>query len=233
MATPRNLPPLNFGTILRLPATTRPLNPKHGRTGLWGWVIYRTVYTPESKQHWDSMLTTLDKLLLADFEFFNHGEHSGAMDVARDHYRSFVLEDEDKYNNAALEDLETHFSDWTATIPDIDRGRHYSATWKAFLVLDAQAFTNIHNATVRDREMLRDAKTEDLLYGITAVTRQPHRDNYEFDYETGEEHWLDEEEPDFEHVQPPPSWPGHFPVSIFALYRFWESLTGGEMLMEE
>ena len=134
------------------------------------------------------MLKTLDKLLLADFEFFSHGEDPGVMNVARDNYRRFVLEDEEKYNNAALEDLETHFRDWTATIPEIDRGRNYSATWKAFLVLDVQAFTNIDNATVRDREMLRDAKTEDLLYGITAVTRQPHRDNYEFDYETGEEH---------------------------------------------
>lgn len=230
---PRNLPPLNFGAIQRLPAMARPLNRKHGKTGLWGWVIYRTVYTPESKQHWDSMLKTLDKLLLADFEYFNYGNDPGAMKVARDNYRSFVLEDEGKYNNAAPEDLETHFRDWTATIPEIERHGTYSATWKAFLVLDAQAFTNIHNATVRDREMLQDAKKEDLLYAITAVPRQTNFDNYEFDYETGEEHWLDEEELDYEHVQPPPSWPGHFPVCIFSLHRVWESLTREEMLMEE
>jgi hypothetical protein len=209
------------------------LNPTNARTGLWGWVIYRTVYTAESKQHWDSMLRTLDKLLLADFEYFNYGEDPGAMNVARDKYRNFVLEDEEKYNNATPENLEIHFRDWTATIPDIDKGRYYSATWKSFLVLDAQAFTNIQNATVRDREMMRSAKKEDILYGITAVSRQPDPFNYEFDYETGEEHWLDDEEPEFEHVQPTPSWPGHFPVSIYALYRFWESLTGDEILMEE
>ncbi|KAF2425363.1 Metallo-dependent phosphatase [Tothia fuscella] len=233
MPTSKNPPPLNFSAVQQQPATTRPSNPKHRRTGLWGWVIYRTVYTSESKQHWDGVLKTLDKLLLADFEFSNHGEDPGARNVARENYRSFVLDDEEKYNNAPVEDLETHFRDWTETIPEIDRGSNYSATWKAFLVLDAQAFTNIHTATVREWEMLRDAKTEDLLYGITAVTRQPHSDNYEFVYETGEEHWLGEEEPDFEHVRSPPSWPRYFLVSIFTLYRFWESLTGGDMLMEE
>jgi len=233
MAQPRRLPPLNFGVVQRPPATTRPLNPKHGRAGLWGWVIYRTVYTPESKQHWDSVLETLDKLLLADFEYFNSGEDPGAMNVARENYRRFVLEDEEKYDKASPEDLEINFSDWTATVPEIENGSNYSATWKAFLILDVEAFTRIHNATVRDPEMLRTAKVEDILHGITAVARKPSPDNYELDQETGEEHWLDEEEPDFEHASSAPSWPGHFPVSIFALYRFWESLTGGEMIMEE
>jgi hypothetical protein len=233
MAQPRNLPPLDFSVIPRPPATTRPLNRKHETTGSWGWVIYRTVYTPESDQHWDSVLKALDKLLLADFEYFNYGEDPGAMNVARDSYRNFVLEDKEKYNDATPEDLEIHFRDWTATIPEIDNNRNYSATWKAFLVLDAQTFARIQNATVMDRVKMRKAKTEDMLHGITAVSRVEHSDNYEFDYETGEEHWLDEEEPDYEHVQPAPSWPGHFPVSVFTLYRFWEALTGGDMLMEE
>ena len=93
-----------------------------------------------------------------------------------------MLEDEEKYNNAT-KNLEIHFRDWTATIPDIDKGRYYSATWKYFLVFDAQAFTKIQNASVRDREIMRSAKKEDILYGITAVSRQPDPFNYEFDYE--------------------------------------------------
>jgi hypothetical protein len=59
---------------------------------------------------------------------------------------------------------------------------------------------------------------------ITFVRLAKELDNYEFDSETGEEHYWDEEDPDFDIIAKR-SWPGHFPVSIFNLYSLWEELS--------
>jgi hypothetical protein len=67
---------------------------------------------------------------------------------------------------------------------------------------------------------------------ITAFARKPEPDDYCYDDETGEEHFLDGEEPEYEHVDVP-SWPGQFLVSVCVLYTFWEELTGDGILMEE
>ena len=151
------------------------------------------------------MLENLDIMLLADFKSFNSSYDAGAVNVAREVYRKFVFKDEEKFNNTAPEDLKIYFGAWTETIPEIKDGGSILATRKAFLVLDAQAFTHILDTIVRDRKIL---KAEDILSGITVVLRQPTLDNYKFDYKTGEEHWLDKEKPDYKYVESVPLWPG-------------------------
>jgi hypothetical protein len=134
------------------------------------------------------VLENLDKILLADFKAFSNLYNASAVDVAREEYGKFIAEDEEKFNNAAPEALEIHFSAWTEAIPEIKDGGSILATRKAFLALDAQAFTHNFNTTVHDRKII---KAEDMLSRIPIVSRQPTPNNYEFGYETGEKYWLD------------------------------------------
>ena len=68
------------------------------------------MYTPESKQHWNSVQEKLDKLLLTDLKSFNSSYNASAVNIARGEYCKFMLKDEKKFNNATPEDLEIHFS---------------------------------------------------------------------------------------------------------------------------
>jgi len=210
----------------------KPLNPHHEKAGIWGWAFYRTIYTPKSNEQWDEVKKQLDKLILNDFVGFNVGADPGSLNAARDNHRTFIFDDAEKFNNASFEALEIHFQDWVSTTPEIQTGSNYSATWKAFLILDEQAFRNILAAPVEALLTLRRNKLRFQDYGVTAFSRRRDPDTIYYDEETGEEHFLDEEEPEFEHIDTPSSWPGQFQVSAIRLYTFWEELTGYETTME-
>src|ERR1700761_3156663 len=214
MARPTNLPSLDFSLIIsRSTEPPRPLNPTNARTGFWGWVIYRTVYTAESKQHWDSMLRTLDKLLLADFEHFNYGEDPGATNVAPDKYRTSCL----KMKRNIITQLRTLKSILGIGLPPsrtlIKVGitpQPGNISWSLMRRHSQRSKMRLF-ATGKLCEVRRKRIfcMELRLYQgsrILSITNSTMK--------TGEEHWLDDEEPEFEHVQPTPSWPGHFPVSI-------------------
>jgi hypothetical protein len=90
-----NCPNLNLQIHPR-PASvsmTRPLNAHHERAGGWGWVIYRTIYTPESDEQWEEVKRQLDELILSDFEGFHGSIDPGSFNVAREKYRNYILED--------------------------------------------------------------------------------------------------------------------------------------------
>lgn len=61
-------------------------------------------------------------------------------------------------------------------------------------------------------------------WSITLVGKAEEPDNYEYDYETGVEHYLDEEDPDYDIIATR-TWPGHFQTSIFMLYGLWEHMS--------
>jgi hypothetical protein len=232
MSTP-NRPSLNFQAIQREVPASRPLSRKHDRSGTWGWIIYRTVYTPESHEHWEEFKKHLDDLILSDFEGFHCDADPGSLNVGRENYCNYILEDEQRFKNASPEDLEVHFQQFTAETPDIDRDSRYSATWKAFLIVDEKAFNCVLSAPVQKKAMFRQTGARMQDYIITAVARQPDPDNVYYDEDTGEERILDEDEPDYEHINSPPSWPGQIQVSAVVLYTFWEELTGEEAILEE
>lgn len=69
-------------------------------------------------------------------------------------------------------------------------------------------------------------------WSIPVVGKSEEPDNYEYDYETVEEHWLDEEDLDYEIIATR-TWPGHFQAPIFMLYASWEHMSAPELYAED
>jgi hypothetical protein len=203
-----------------------------GQAKHWGWVIYRTVYDPESDEKWDQVVKRLDELIISDFEAENASQDPGRRNMAREKYRNTILQDKEKFENAPIEILEQHFEEWAPTAAKYEGEEYYSATWKAFLVVDANAMDAILRIPTTKEDELAEAGGDPSTYAITVAEKIPKADNYEYDYENEEEHWLDEEEEDYDVVAPARSWPGHFQVSIYRLYGFWIALRGESMSME-
>jgi hypothetical protein len=201
----------------------------------WGWVIYRTVYTPESDQQWEDVMKRLDELALANFDESNMNSTNDRVVGAavRAKYGNIILDDKEKFNNAPWELLEQHYNDWVPTASPRFPLEHYkNAMWKGFLVIDETSIPKILNAPTAWQEQESKFEEPPQSYSITFVGLAEEPDNYEFDYETGEEHYLDEEDPDFDIIAKR-SWPGHFPASIFNLYSLWEELSYNGVWAEE
>jgi hypothetical protein len=230
MSTPE-WPSLNFENIQREVPTSTPLSGNVSTTRTWGWVIYRTVYTPKSHEHWEEFKKRLDELMLLDLEGYHLDADPGSLNVAREQYRNFILEDEKLFKDAPPEDLEVHFQRFTEESPDIDSNGIHSATWKAFLIVDEKAIDCILAAPVQKKPIFRQTGTRMQDYMITAVARKPESDNVYYDEETGEEYYPDE--PGYVQVDSPLSWPGQLQVSVIVLYGLWEELSGGEAILEE
>jgi hypothetical protein len=142
-----------------------------------------------------------------------------------DRYRNIILDDKEKFNNAPWELLEQQYKDWVPTA-SLRYTFEYekNATWKAFLIIDEAVISKILNAptTQQEQDLLLEESPKSCSVTIVGLAEEP--DNYEFDYETGEEHYLDEEDPDFDIIASR-TWPGYFQVSIFMLYALWERLS--------
>jgi hypothetical protein len=199
----------------------------------WGWVIYRTVYTSESDQRWGEVVKRLDGLILSNYDEWNARGDLVFAAAARERYQNIILDDKEKFNNAPWELLEQHYKDWVPTAsPRYTLEYEKNATWKAFLIIDEAAISKIINAppTQQEQHLLLEESPESCSITVVGLAEEP--DNYEFDYETGEEHYLDEEDPDFEIISSR-TWPGHFQVSIYMLYTLWEHLSAANIYAEE
>ncbi len=69
-------------------------------------------------------------------------------------------------------------------------------------------------------------------YTITAVSRAQEPDKYYIGND-GMEYDVEEEDPDYQIIDDPPSWPDQFEVSVCTLYTFFENLDGDDTIMEE
>jgi hypothetical protein len=201
----------------------------------WGWVIYRTVYTPESDQLWGEVMKRFDELVLTNFNkrYFNSTCDLVLAAAVRDRYRNIILDDKEKFNNAPWELLEQHYKDWVPTSsPRFAHEYEKNALWKAFLILDEAAISKILNAPSiqEEQDSLLETSPESCSITIVGLAEEP--ENYEFDWDTGEEHYLDEDDPDYDIVASR-TWPGHFQVSIFMLYGLWENLSYANTIAEE
>lgn len=208
-----------------------PLVKKLDQTGDWGWVIYRTVYSPQSDQHWEQVLRRLDELIRFDFDDFNFAGDPGDCAVAWDKYRNVIFQDRERFQGASLESLKQHFGEWAPTNQTYHSNHSYSATWRAFLVIDDAAVNTILSLPTASAKELRQNGGHRANYSITAVAQFEEQEYYWYDEDTGEEHFSSEpQEGDSRGTEPP--WPGHFQVSLYSLHTFWCELTGWEKDME-
>ncbi|KAK2755016.1 hypothetical protein FQN54_006544 [Arachnomyces sp. PD_36] len=89
----------------------------------WGYVIYRTVYTPESYRIWDSALEKIDTLIYQETED-ERREHvrrdcpdselpdGRPNQYLREGYEKVVMDDKALYENASLDQIRDYFRSW-------------------------------------------------------------------------------------------------------------------------
>jgi hypothetical protein len=93
-----------------------PFDSTYASASIWGWVIYRTVYTPESEILWPRVINTINAYLahnLRETLSWTNGEKNHAANMAK--LENFWMSDTSLFNQATIEDLRIHFTSWLQT----------------------------------------------------------------------------------------------------------------------
>ncbi|GAM33331.1 hypothetical protein TCE0_004r00154 [Talaromyces pinophilus] len=98
----------------------------------WGFTIYRTVYTSESDQYWDTVLEAISKIAM---ERLDEDEPSR---IFQEGYRPLVFDDPAQFNEATLDKIRDHFRE----VQESDNGND-GVRFRWCLVIDDGALQSI------------------------------------------------------------------------------------------
>lgn len=83
------------------------------RSWPWGYMIYRTVYTPQSDECWSAAMAKLDRYMHHSIDA-NAGKDGDPYPerLIHESYRNVVLHDKDQFDGASIEQVREHFNQW-------------------------------------------------------------------------------------------------------------------------
>lgn len=98
----------------------------------WGFTIYRTVYTPESKKQWGTVLEAISKSIMEDLD---EDEPSR---IFQQGYRPLVFDDPAQFDDATLDEIRDHFRE----VQESDNGND-GVRFRWCLVINENALQSI------------------------------------------------------------------------------------------
>lgn len=121
--------------------------------GIWGYVIFRTVYTPESERQFPLAIAKIERYLRSCLKIEGQGdiyfpggkrfpaERSQLIDVVMRCFQNTIFEDPDRFNNKTEDDLAVHFKLWLADKEREFRGGAFG--YRHFLVIDEKILSDM------------------------------------------------------------------------------------------
>ncbi|KAF3492428.1 uncharacterized protein GIQ15_01945 [Arthroderma uncinatum] len=109
----------------------------------WGFIVYRTVYTPESNAVWDSVTTELQ-------DYANNSSPSGIAGGKWTAPRLWYMDDASLYDGLSLDQVRDIFADYSTAATDLFNEGAFEefsrgARWDICLVIDEEAMYSIVN----------------------------------------------------------------------------------------
>ncbi|KAG2419893.1 hypothetical protein HFD88_004690 [Aspergillus terreus] len=102
----------------------------------WGYTIYRTVYTPESSQHWKATTEAIPKHVYASAKGQLNNEKPSR--IFQEGYRPLIFDDQAQFDGATLDEVRRHFK----AIRNSDNG-DTGVRFRFCLVIDEGALQSI------------------------------------------------------------------------------------------
>lgn len=117
----------------------------------WGFVLYRTSYTPQSNILWPTVLQRIQKYAEHDY-IEEHQQTRGSM---HDIYKPIILNDP-SLDGKSFNELRVHFNAWAPTA-GIERS---DIRARAFVVVDEECMRSIANAPEIPENCAYDDRTQ-------------------------------------------------------------------------
>ncbi|RMJ21343.1 hypothetical protein PHISP_07783 [Aspergillus sp. HF37] len=128
----------------------------------WGYVIYRTVYTPESDTHWSAALAKFNRYIHYEIDAERrHGSEETDLYPERlvnDMYRNVVFSDKDRFDGASIEQIREHFNQWKES-HEFEAGVTYSGSltrYNVCLIVDEKALSSLVGSVEPGKREFRD-----------------------------------------------------------------------------
>jgi hypothetical protein len=180
----------------------------------WGWVVFRTSYTPESDYLWPRAISLINAWLCHQTRIALrkcHEEHDYDETMTRlDH----VLIDDPLLNHATFDQLRSRFVAWLATQDTDDEDGEKNLPlqrFKNFIVVDDLVLQSIKDAPGPDN---RQTRARDKLAPYVKVVAAQHQDGTRLPPTTSTRSGRNVDEGKL--------FPGYMKVPIIDLRFFWE-----------
>lgn len=117
---------------------------KFKNRGIWGYAIFRTVYTPESNEQFPIAIAKLDRYIRSTLESEDRSlaERQRLVNNIIDCYQNTIFEDHKAFNNATARDLDIHFRLWVTALERVP-GYHQCFGYSNFIMIDEETLSAI------------------------------------------------------------------------------------------
>lgn len=152
------------------------------RRGAWGFVIFRTVYTPESDQQFASALARIEghiRLGLSKEPVVPDNRHPAErlllVDIIMSHFQNAIFDDKDLFDQAAVEDVSPYFRLWLAEVGRNPNG-YLNYAYNNFIIIDEEGLRTIAAAPDSIPAGRRTIRPEATVQLIQAQSKRAKRE---------------------------------------------------------
>ncbi|KAL2817180.1 hypothetical protein BJX63DRAFT_386318 [Aspergillus granulosus] len=186
-------------------------------TRTWGFVIYRTTYTPYSHQRFPQIVEILNSCIrseifteYASYAYDIHGrpiDCRALYDLIWARHRPVIMDNPAKFNRISLEAVRSHFESWVGPEEDVDPNRQTAQT-HACLVVDEEVLNVLSDV----KPLPEDVSVEYLMpatWWVKSVEAYPDLED-----------------------DPLEVWDGTLKVPIRGLWHFWKMVDDPASMQE-
>ncbi|KAJ5160351.1 uncharacterized protein N7482_007355 [Penicillium canariense] len=148
----------------------------------WGYVIYRTTYSPPSDAHFSTIVKYLDACLKAEFfrECAREVEYQPSVDpaiynVIWSKHSSTIMEDKAHFDGASTDSIRAHFEAWVDAQGQRDRFNKF----RMCIVIDEECLQTLIGTSAEAIEQETEYETEETVRYVKVVEAWPIVDQYD------------------------------------------------------
>ncbi|KAF3388503.1 hypothetical protein F1880_003869 [Penicillium rolfsii] len=153
----------------------------HLKTHLsWGYVIYRTTYTPESEPHFSAVIKYLEACIKEEFfeesaKYASNGGDPAIYEGIWAQHSSTVIEDAAQFNRASIDAIRAHFEAWVDAQGQRDKFNKY----RMCIVIDEECLQTLLSASVETLDQEAELAQGDTVRYVKVVEAWPNLADFE------------------------------------------------------
>lgn len=152
-----------------LPWPTQRLHAAVRSKAIWGYVIYRTTYLPQSETAFSQIMDLLNSYikheLFSEYAATQTNNIAAAESTAYNeiwaHYHPIIMDDPAQFDRASIDSIRAHFRSWV----DLQEGRQHTMMYPICIVIDEDSVQEFLNASLlRGKSELERMRKRPIRY---------------------------------------------------------------------
>ncbi|OQE40886.1 hypothetical protein PENCOP_c005G01310 [Penicillium coprophilum] len=173
---------MGFAPLATLPAPTNELYYKLKAHRTWGFVIYRTTYSPHSDVHFSTVVKYLEACIKRSFfgecewnKKLSRGVNNDLYEEIWAQHSSTIMEDAAQFEDASLDKIRAHFEAWVDAQGQRDKFNKY----RMCMIIDEECLQTLLGTSAEALEQDTDNERYKTVRYVKVLEAWPEIDQYD------------------------------------------------------